>query len=78
MSYVKVNDHPGLVRDTSTGAIINTDQNKARQAVAFRNAQRARNHQIVDINARVENLENVVNDINTKLDTLISVLSKNS
>lgn len=76
--YVKVVDHPGLVRDVNTGAIINVDQTKARQANEIRNAQRARTKQLGDLSGRVETLENVVGKINRKLDRLIELLSKDS
>lgn len=76
MSLIKVADHPGLVRDSKTGAIINTDQNKVNAAIANRQKIKAQRQQVTDLGTRVTNLENNVNAINDKLDTLIALLSK--
>ena len=74
MSYIKVADHPGLVRDTRTGAIINTDQTKAAQANINRQKIRAQRQQVSELDTRVSNLENNVNEINNKLDIIIKAL----
>lgn len=76
MSLIKVADHPGLVRDSKTGAIINTDQNKVNAAIANRQKIKAQRQQVTDLGTRVTNLENNVNAINDKLDMLIVLLSK--
>ena len=74
MPFIKVADHPGLVRDTRTGAILNTDQSKAAQANAIRQKKRAQLSQVDNLNSRVENLENNIETINSKLDALIDLL----
>lgn len=74
MSYIKVTDHPGLMRDSNTGAIINVDQTKAKQAVINRQRAKAQRESVDNLNGRVENLEANVVSINTKLDALIELL----
>lgn len=71
---IKVADHPGLMRDSNTGAIINTDQNKIKNALANRQKLRAQRQQVNDLDNRVANLEVNVTNINNKLDTLIELL----
>lgn len=74
MSYIKVTDHPGLMRDSNTGAIINIDQTKAKQAVINRQRAKAQRESVDNLNGRVENLEANVVSINAKLDALIDLL----
>ena len=74
MSYIKVTDHPGLMRDSNTGAIINVDQTKAKQAVVNRQRAKAQRDSVDNLNGRVENLEANVVSINAKLDALIDLL----
>ena len=74
MSLIKVADHPGLVRDSATGAILNTDQSKVQKALANRQKIKAQRQQVNDLDLRVANLETNVNNINAKLDTLIELL----
>ena len=71
---IKVTDHPGLMRDSNTGAIINTDQNKIKNALANRQKLRAQRQQVNDLDNRVANLESNVTNINNKLDALIELL----
>lgn len=71
---IKVADHPGLMRDSNTGAIINTDQNKIKNALANRQKLRAQRQQVNDLDNRVANLEVNVTNINNKLDALIELL----
>lgn len=71
---IKVADHPGLMRDSNTGAIINTDQNKIKNALANRQKLRAQRQQVNDLDNRVANLESNVTTINNKLDALIELL----
>lgn len=71
---IKVTDHPGLMRDSNTGAIINTDQNKIKNALANRQKLRAQRQQVNDLDNRVANLESNVTTINNKLDALIELL----
>lgn len=75
MSYIKVTDHPGLMRDSNTGAIINVDQTKAKQAVVNRQRAKAQRDSVDNLNGRVENLEANVVSINAKLDALIDLLN---
>ena len=74
LKLIKVADHPGLMRDSNTGAIINTDQTKVKNALANRQKLRAQRQQVNDLDNRVANLEVNVTNINNKLDALIELL----
>ena len=68
---LKVENEPGLVRDTASNAILATN---IAQKKAFLEAQKREINisRIGELNDRVENLENNVNDIKTMLQQLIN------
>ena len=75
MTLIKVQDRADLCRDSSTGAIINTN-NAARQAY-LKNRQRI-NQQTADRQAlerKVTTLDNRITAVETKLDLIIDLLS---
>lgn len=74
MSYIKVSNYPGLVRDSTTGAILNTDQSKVMVALQNRQRTKSQHQQVNDLENRVVNLETSVQTINSKLDSLIELL----
>ncbi len=77
MSYTKVLGIDGLVRDNSSGAIINTND-KARAAyLAKRKAAEIQQLEKRNMQNQIAVLEQRVNDIDNKLDTIINIL-KNS
>lgn len=67
--YWKVQGHEKLVRDMSTGAIINNNN-------ADKEKYLARKKQIRESKNRVENLEKRMNSIENKMDMIISLLSR--
>ena len=73
MEKIKVENHPGYVRDTLTGAILNTNVEEIRAAKARKAAKEKEKE---DIN----NLKNEVSDIKLMLNTIIEKLdgSKNN
>lgn len=68
---LKVENEPGLVRDTASNAILASSMSEKR---AFQEAQKRELNisRIGELNDRVENLENNVNDIKTMLQQLIN------
>ncbi len=76
MSFIKVAGKQGLVRDSSTGAIINTDDNAR---LAYMQKRKAAVEQQLDnqnTKNRISQLENKVQAIDDKLNMIISLLSK--
>ena len=73
MAKIKVENHPGYVRDTLTGAILNTNVEEIRAAKARKAAKEKEKE---DIN----NLKNEVSYIKLMLNTIIEKLdgSKNN
>lgn len=69
--YWKVQGHEKLVRDMSTGAIINNNN-------AEKEKYLAKKRQVRESKNRVENLENRMNNLENKLDMIISLLSQDS
>jgi|TARA_B100002019_G_scaffold179776_1_gene155249 hypothetical protein len=63
MSYIKVSGHDGLVRDETTGAILNRDDS----AIQARRKQKQLNSALDDIN----NLKDEVSEIKALLRELI-------
>ena len=70
MSYIKVKGHDGLVRDETTGAILNHNDS----AIEARRKQRQLNSALEDINM----LKNEVSEIKTLLRELINNASNSS
>jgi len=63
MDYLKVIDHEHLVRDTSTGAIINTDKSVFEDAKKLRNGSAS----IKKLQSDVEDLKHELSDIKNLL-----------
>jgi L-serine deaminase len=68
-NYLPVKDHPGLVRDPVSGAILNTDN----AALA---AYKARKKQAVAIAAQTEEIANLKADVAEIKDLLRQLLGK--
>ena len=63
MDYLKVIDHEHLVRDTTTGAIINTDKSVFEDAKKLRNGSAS----IKKLQSDVEGLKHELSDIKNLL-----------
>lgn len=70
MSYIKVSGHDGLVRDQSTGAIINVDDS----AIEARRKSKHLNSALEDINM----LKNEISEIKSLLRELVKNASNSS
>ena len=62
MTLYRVKDHDGLYKDSSTGAVINKDNNGYQQYMENRN-------KMLSDKERLDSLENDIHDIKTMLKT---------
>ena len=67
MSLVKVKDHDGFYKDTSSGAIVNKDNSGYQQYIENR-------ERLLSDKERLDSIENDINDIKS---LLIKVLESN-
>ena len=64
MRLYRVKDHDGLYKDSSTGAVINKDNNGYQQYMENRN-------KMLSDKERLDSLENDIHDIKTMLKTFL-------
>ena len=64
MTLYRVKDHDGLYKDSSTGAVINKDNNGYQQYMENRN-------KMLSDKERLDSLDNDIHDIKTMLKTFI-------
>ena len=64
MTLYRVKDHDGLYKDSSTGAVINKDNNGYKQYMENRN-------KMLSDKERLDSLENDIHDIKTMLKTFL-------
>ncbi len=67
--YIKVEGHPGLVRDKASQAIINTNKEE------YKNYLYARQKKIEELN-RMEEVESKIENINNELSEIKSLMNK--
>lgn len=68
MSHVKIEGTTNLVKDTSSGAILNTDNTGLQKALALKEARKNQKEEIEEIKQKVSDMEN-------KLDRILLLLS---
>lgn len=61
--YVKVKDHTSLVRDASSGAVINTNQSDYERYIKQKRLFQERNSQIDQINKHTEEINSIKTDL---------------
>lgn len=71
MRYKKVEEHPNLIRDTNSNAILNVDHNALQAYKKRKYINNSKNRQITDMQ---EDINNLKNDINTIKDLLVSLV----
>ena len=71
INYLKVQGHEGLVRDTSSGAIISTNDNEYNVFKAKREAELKRQKQIEDQLTEINDLKNEMMEIKQMLSILL-------
>ena len=70
--YIKVADYPNLVRDSVTGAIINTNQTKIKKAIAARNAAIAEKAKINETCKRLDDIQSNLDNTHHNLRNVIN------
>ena len=61
--YVKVKDYTSLVRDASSGAVINTNQSDYERYIKQKRLFQERNSQIDQINKHTEEINSIKTDL---------------
>jgi hypothetical protein len=69
--FVKIQDKEGLVRDLSSGAVINTNRTDYQNYLQKRNATKELNQQIKQNSDKIEKIESDVTEIKEMLAMLI-------
>ena len=72
MTYYKVKDHGDLLRDSRTGAIVNTNSLDYDKYVAQRNAKSVEHEKTDNIEQDLANLKSEINEIKSLLHKLVS------
>ena len=72
--YLKVEGHDGLVRDLSTGAVLNINKVEIERAKELKKQKLLEKENQQSINNRIESLESDVSEIKSLLLTLIEKL----
>ena len=73
MNFVKVKDHDGLVRDTSSGAILNTNQADYNSYMTARSMAIEKEMQF---SQQIEELNNIKQDVSEIKEMLLQILAK--
>jgi hypothetical protein len=73
MNFVKVKDHDGLVRDTSSGAILNTNQADYNSYMTARSKAIEKEMQF---SQQIEELNNIREDLDNIKQMLTALLNK--
>lgn len=53
-----------LIKDTNTGAILNTDSNDKRKKLALKEKQKSKDKRIDDLENKINNLIELINNLN--------------
>ena len=73
MKYLKVAGHAGLVRDTSTGAILNTNKSEYEEYIA---RQQKAEEREAEISQHTEDINNIKNELQDIKSLLLQILKK--
>ena len=72
MSYVKVQDQPGLVRDDSTDQIVNTNTHEYDQYISRRKARKLEKERQLTVEEDLANLKGEISEIKSLLKELVN------
>lgn len=72
MEFLKVQGHNSLVRDPSTGAIINTNKSEYEQYMQARKLAEEREEKISQHTVEINNIKNELQDIKSLLLQLVN------
>ena len=78
MAILKVKNNSNLVRDSSTGAIINVNDAERQNVLARRAKQLKQNQQLEQTTKQIEELSFRVDNIESKLDCILDLLRKST
>ena len=70
MKHLNVEGHADLVRDNSTGAILNNDSSQYNQYLALRNKRKQGTNRIDNMENDLKDLKDDINEIKTLLRAL--------
>lgn len=71
MTYIQVKDKDNLIRDTSTGAIINTNYTGYKKYLELKEKNKSSKEQIDNIEDELSNLKNDIKEIKNLLHKLL-------
>lgn len=72
MDFLKVAGHKGLVRDTSNGAILNTNLSDYENYIKQREAALQKTRQITEHTEEINNIKNELSEIKSLLTQLLA------
>ena len=72
MSYVKVQQQPGLVKDDSTDQIVNTNTHEYESYLARRKARKNEKQKQLTVEEDLANLKGEINEIKSLLKELVN------
>jgi hypothetical protein len=70
--YIPVKGYSGLVRDTETNAILNTDESAARRAREQKEIRKRKKEEERELHSKVNSLESELSEIKQMLQVLVS------
>ena len=76
MNYIKVKGHSGLVRDTSSGAIVNTNSDDYNRYMNQRNSAQRKEQQIQQNTDEINNIKNEISEIKSMLMQLLTKVER--
>jgi predicted transcriptional regulator len=71
MTYIQVKDKDGLIRDTNTGAIINTNYTEYKKYLELKEKNQSSKEQIDNIQEELSNLKDDIKEIKNLLYKLL-------
>jgi len=75
MNYLKVKGHDGLVRDTSNGAIINTNTSEYNRYLRQKQAAEEKRNQLEQVSKHSEEINNIKNELNEIKSMILQLLT---
>ena len=72
MKYLKVDGHPGLIRDQSTSAILSTNNNEYQTYLKIKESKENQNNKIQIMEKELYNIKNDLNEIKNLLGSLVN------
>jgi archaellum component FlaC len=74
MAFIKVKDHPGLVRDSESLGILNIDNSRIRAHELQKRARQTSAEREAALEEKINRLEGEVSEVSTKLNQILDLL----